>query len=128
MADFLGTFNFKSLYKELPAGNVTFELAPAELQNGQVSSRYDLFRNCLAADGTWTMNTRPGTSCYDPEKDGIYIYCKVNDQIKDWPAMAATMILFTATSTTLRSRSPRTWNTGRWFRPAPTRSASPNCS
>ena len=73
----------KSLYKELPAGNVTFELAPAELQNGQVSSRYDLFRNCLAADGTWTMNTRPGTSCYDPDKDGIYVYCKVNDQIKN---------------------------------------------
>ena len=83
VADFLGTFNFKSLYKELPAGNVTFELAPAELQNGQVSSRYDLFRNCLAADGTWTMNTRPGTSCYDPDKDGIYVYCKVNDQIKN---------------------------------------------
>ncbi|MBR6883729.1 MAG: hypothetical protein IKN06_12295, partial [Bacteroidales bacterium] len=67
VADFLGTFNFKSLYKELPAGNVTFELAPAELQNGQVASRYDLFKNCLAADGTWTMNTRPGTSCYDPD-------------------------------------------------------------
>ena len=83
VADFLGTFNFKSLYKELPAGNVTFELAPAELQNGQVASRYDLFKNCLAADGTWTMNTRPGTSCYDPDKDGIYIYCKVNDQIKN---------------------------------------------
>ena len=63
-ADFLGTFNFKDLYKELPAGTVTFELAPAELQNGQVASRYDLFKGCLAADGTWTMNTRPGTSCY----------------------------------------------------------------
>ena len=62
---------------------MTFELAPAELQNGQVASRYDLFKNCLAADGTWTMNTRPGTSCYDPNKDGIYIYCKVNDQIKN---------------------------------------------
>ena len=83
VADFLGTFNFKSLYKELPAGNVTFELAPAELQNSQVASRYDLFRGCLAADGTWKMNTRPGTSCYDPQKDGIYIYCKVNDQIKN---------------------------------------------
>ena len=83
VADFLGTFNFKDLYKELPAGNVTFELAPADQQNGQVASRYDLFRNCLASDGTWTMNTRPGTSCYDPEKDGIYIYCKVNDQIKN---------------------------------------------
>ena len=83
VADFLGTFNFKDLYKELPAGNVTFELAPADQQNWQVASRYDLFRNCLASDGTWTMNTRPGTSCYDPEKDGIYIYCKVNDQIKN---------------------------------------------
>lgn len=82
-ADFLGTFNFKDLYKDLPAGNVTFELAPAEEQNGQVASRYDLFKGCLASDGTWTMNTRPGTSCYDPEKDGIYIYCKVNDQIKN---------------------------------------------
>ena len=83
VADFLGTFNFKDLYKELPAGNVTFELAPADQQNWQVASRYDLFRNCLASDGTWTMNTRPGTSCYDPEKDGIYVYCKVNDQIKN---------------------------------------------
>ena len=81
--DFLGTFNFKDLYKELPAGNVTFELAPADQQNWQVAQRYDLFKGCLAADGTWTMNTRPGTSCYDPEKDGIYIYCKVNDQIKN---------------------------------------------
>ena len=83
VADFLGTFNFKSLYKELPAGRVTFQLAPAELQNGQVASRYDLFKGCLAEDGTWTMNTRPGTSCYDPDKDGIYVYCLVNDQIKN---------------------------------------------
>lgn len=83
VADFLGTFNFKDLYKELPAGNVVFQLAPAEEQNGQVASRYDFFRSCLAADGTWTMQGRPGTSCYDPEKDGIYVYCLVNDQIKN---------------------------------------------
>ena len=83
VADFLGTFNFKSLYKNLPNGNITFQLAPAELQNGQVASRYDLFKNCLAEDGTWTMNTRPGTSCYDPNKDGILIYCLANDQIKN---------------------------------------------
>ena len=83
VADFLGTFNFKSLYKQLPTGNITFQLAPAELQNGQVASRYDLFKNCLAEDGTWTMNTRPGTSCFDPNKDGILIYCLANDQIKN---------------------------------------------
>ena len=83
VADFLGTFNFKSLFKTLPNGNITFQLAPAELQNGQVASRYDLFKNCLAEDGTWTMNTRPGTSCYDPNKDGILIYCLANDQIKN---------------------------------------------
>ena len=29
------------------------------------------------------MNTRPGTSCYDPNKDGILIYCLANDQIKN---------------------------------------------
>ena len=81
--DFLGTFNFKDLYKSLPSGKVTFQLAPSELQNGQVASRYDLFKGCLAEDGTWTMNTRPGTSCYDPDKDGIYVYCLVNDQIKN---------------------------------------------
>ena len=62
---------------------ITFQLAPAELQNGQVASRYDLFKNCLAEDGTWTMNTRPGTSCFDPNKDGILIYCLANDQIKN---------------------------------------------
>ena len=83
VADFLGTFNFKSLYKELPSGNITFELAPAEEQNGQVASRYDFFRSCLASDGTWTMQGRPGSSCYDPDKDGIYVYCLANDQIKN---------------------------------------------
>ena len=82
-ADFLGTFNFKDLYKELPAGTVTFELAPASEQNGQVASRFDLFSSCLASDGTWTMNTRPGTSCYDATNNGIFIYCVVNDQIKN---------------------------------------------
>jgi len=82
-ADFLGTFSFRDLYSELPAGTVTFELAPADQQNGQVASRYDLFRGCLASDGTWTMNTRPGTSCYDATNPGIYVYCKANDQIKN---------------------------------------------
>ena len=82
-ADFLGEFNFKDLYKTLPAGTVTFELAPADQQNGQVSSRYDFFKSCLSADGSWKMQGRPGTSCYDKDNDGIYIYCKANDQIKN---------------------------------------------
>jgi len=81
-ADFLGEFDLKSLFKELPAGDVTFELAPAEDQNGQVASRYDFFKSCIVDGHTWKMQGRPGTSCYDPEKDGIYIYAKVNDQIK----------------------------------------------
>ena len=82
-ADFLGEFNFKDLYKTLPAGNVTFQLAPADLQNGQVRNRYDFFKSCLSADGSWKMQGRPGTSCYDKDNDGIYIYCLVNDQIKN---------------------------------------------
>lgn len=81
-ADFLGEFDLKSLFKELPAGDVTFELAPAEDQNGQVASRYDFFKSCIVDGHNWKMQGRPGTSCYDPEKDGIYIYAKVNDQIK----------------------------------------------
>ena len=81
-ADFLGEFDLKSLFKELPAGDVSFELAPAEDQNGQVASRYDFFKSCIVDGHTWKMQGRPGTSCYDPEKDGIYIYAKVNDQIK----------------------------------------------
>ena len=81
-ADFLGEFDLKSLFKELPAGDVSFELAPAEDQNGQVASRYDFFKSCIVDGHNWKMQGRPGTSCYDPEKDGIYIYAKVNDQIK----------------------------------------------
>lgn len=81
-ADFLGEFDIKSLFKELPAGDVSFELAPAEDQNGQVASRYDFFKSCIVDGHNWKMQGRPGTSCYDAEKDGIYIYAKVNDQIK----------------------------------------------
>ena len=81
-ADFLGEFDLKSLFKELPADDVTFELAPANEQNGQVASRYDFFKSCIVDGHNWKMQGRPGTSCYDPKKDGIYIYAKVNDQIK----------------------------------------------
>ena len=81
-ADFLGEFDLKSLFKSLPAGDVTFELAPAEDQNGQVASRYDFFKSCIIDGHNWKMQGRPGTSCYDPQKDGIYIYAKANDQIK----------------------------------------------
>jgi len=81
-ADFLGEFDIKSLFKELPAGDVSFELAPAEEQNGQVASRYDFFKSCIVDGHNWKMQGRPGTSCYDPDKDGIYIFAKVNDQIK----------------------------------------------
>ena len=82
-ADFLGEFDLRSLFSELPEGNVSFELAPADEQNGQVASRYDFFRGCITDGHTWKMQGRPGTSCYDPDKDGIYIYCIVNDQIKN---------------------------------------------
>ena len=82
-ADFLGEFDLKSLFKKLPEGNVVFELAPASEQNGQVASRYDFFSSCIVNGTTWKMQGRPGTSCFDTEKDGIYIYCKVNDQIKN---------------------------------------------
>lgn len=81
--DFLGEFDLRSLFSELPEGNVSFELAPAAEQNGQVASRYDFFRDCITDGHTWKMIGRPGTSCYDPDKDGIYIFCIVNDQIKN---------------------------------------------
>ncbi len=80
-ADFLGTFNFKDLFQNLPS-NATFQLGPIEEQNAQAQNRYDFFASCLASDGTWTMQGRPGNSAYDPENDGLLVYVLVNDQIK----------------------------------------------
>ena len=84
--DFLGEFDFLSLFDKVTDAqdaDVRFELAPAGEQNGQVASRYDFFSSCITDGHVWKMQGRPGSSCYDPEKDGIYIYCIVNDQVKN---------------------------------------------
>lgn len=81
LVNFLGTFNFKDFVKV--DGDVTYELAPKENQNDAVKGNYDFFKACLAADGTWTSQGRPGTNCAGPEdKPGILIFLKVNDVVK----------------------------------------------
>lgn len=79
--NFLNTFNFKDFVTV--EGDVTYELAPKENQNDAVKGNYDFFKACLAADGTWTSQGRPGTNCAGPEeKPGILILLKVNDVVK----------------------------------------------
>lgn len=83
----LGTFNFKDLFSELPAGTVRFELGARSLQNDNVTrdSRYDVFRNALSADGTWELKARPGTNGDAPNTEqisGILINVIVDDVIK----------------------------------------------
>jgi hypothetical protein len=85
--DVLGTFNFKDLFAELPAGTVRFELGARALQNDNVTSdgRYDVFRNALSADGTWELKARPGTNGDAPnaeQNSGILINVIVDDVIK----------------------------------------------
>lgn len=83
----LGTFNFKDLFSELPAGTVRFELGARSLQNDNVTrdSRYDVFRNALSADGTWELKARPGTNGDAPnaeQNSGVLINVIVDDVIK----------------------------------------------
>ena len=81
--DFLGTFNFKDLFASLPAGNITFALGKADDQNDAVKERYDFFKSCLSADGTWEMKGRPGTNCAGTEdKPGILILVKADNVTK----------------------------------------------
>lgn len=82
-ADFLGSFNFKDLL-QLPEGeNYEFTLGKKDEQNEKAQERYDFFKGCLAADGTWTMTARPGTNCPgDDAKPGILIIVKVGKVTK----------------------------------------------
>jgi len=98
-ADFLGTFNFKDLFVNLPSGNVTFVFGAAGRQNGNVARNYDVFKNALASSGAWELKGRPGTNGDAPENDTnpsgflvnmliddvvrAKIYWKVIDPIKD---------------------------------------------
>ncbi len=85
--DPLGTFNFKDLFAELPAGTVRFELGGKSLQNDNVArdDRYAVFRSALSADGTWELKGRPGTNGDAPnteQNSGILINVIVDDVIK----------------------------------------------
>ena len=83
--DFLGTFNFKSLFNSLPAGNVTFKLGAAGRQNANVRDRISVFSSSLAADGTWTLTGRPGTNGDAPAGDanpsGILVNMLIDDVV-----------------------------------------------
>ena len=84
-ADFLGTFSFADLVSLDGVDNVEFVLAPISDQNGNVQSRYDFLSSCLAKDGTWTMQGRPGTDCSaaaDDQHDGLLIYLRSNYVVK----------------------------------------------
>ena len=84
--DFLGTFNFKSLFKSLPAGNVTFRIGAKGRQNGNVQNIYDLLSGSLAADGTWALTGRPGTNGNAPAGDanpgGILVNLLIDDVVR----------------------------------------------
>lgn len=80
---FVAGFNLKDYYKNLPSGNVAFQLAPADKQNAAVQGKYDLLSRSLASDGKFEFAERPGSDFYDQEKNGILIYMTVNDVIKN---------------------------------------------
>lgn len=78
--EFLGTFNFKDLFTNLPAGNITFALGKNDDQNDAIKGRYDFFKSCLSNDGTWEMKGRPGTNGAGPDdKPGILVLVKANN-------------------------------------------------
>ena len=77
--DFLGTFNFKDLFKSFPEGTVTFKLGNAADQNKNVTDHFDVFKKSLKTDGTWEMAGRPGTDCDDETNPGLLVLVKVND-------------------------------------------------
>ena len=82
-AKFIEGFNLKDYFQELPAGNITFQLAPREDQNENVQRAYDTIAEALSADGTWSLKRRLGTDCWNSKgKNGIIIYTVANDVIK----------------------------------------------
>lgn len=86
VVDFLGTFDFKDLFVDLPEGIIEFELGYIGDQNKNVQGRYDFFKSCLNPDGTWTMVGRPGTNGSASENesnpDGLLINLKADDVVK----------------------------------------------
>lgn len=81
---FAGGFNLKDYFKTLPAGNIAFQLAPAEEQNDNVKGHYDVIAEALSADGTWAPKRRLGTDAWNSEgKNGIIIYMTADDVIKN---------------------------------------------
>ena len=81
---FLEGFNLKDWYETLPSGNVKFQMAPREEQNENVQNRYDFIASCLSEDGTWKVEGRIGTDCWNSEgKNGILIYTVADDVIKN---------------------------------------------
>lgn len=77
--DFLGTFNFKDLFKSFPEGAVTFKIGNAADQNKNVTNHFDVFKKSLKTDGTWELVGRPGTDCDDETNPGLLVLVKVND-------------------------------------------------
>jgi len=83
-ANFVKGFNLKDWYQSLPEGEITFELAPKNLQNDNVKNRYDVIREALSEDGTWELKQRLGTDAWnDAGKNGIIIYMLADDFIKN---------------------------------------------
>lgn len=97
---FAGEFDFKNLFVNLPA-DATFELAPVNEQNSEVSEYYESLTGNLAADGKWTRNARfandLNVSDENNASNGVRVYLKsagntlmtvnfyIVDPIKDLP-------------------------------------------
>ncbi len=82
-AKFVGGFNLKDYFQSLPAGNISFQLAPREEQNQNVQDHFDVIAEALSADGTWAPKRRLGTDAWNSEgKNGIIIYTIADDVIK----------------------------------------------
>ncbi len=81
--NFIQGFKLTDWFKELPEGNVRFELAPVEEQNENTKNHYGTIQKALSADGTWKLTERLGTDCWDGSegnlKNGILIYTVVDD-------------------------------------------------
>ena len=82
---FLSEFKFSDFVSipETRAGEVVYELAAADKQNGNVQAHYDVLKNSLSADGTWKLAGRPGTDCSgDETQPGLLVLLKVDDVTK----------------------------------------------
>jgi len=79
--NFVQGFKLTDYLTNLPKG-ATFQLAPQDLQNDNVKNNYGKINAALSSDGTWSLQERLGTDCWNSDgKNGIIIYTIVNDQI-----------------------------------------------